>query len=376
MKKIYNFSAGPAKLPYQVLQTVQSELLNWQGTGSSVMELSHRNKEFDASAFDARTALKTLLAIPDNYKILFCQGGARGQFAAVPMNILGEKGCADYFESGYWSRCAAIEAGKYGEITNQCILEKKNGLTAVKPISEWKLSPNSDYIHYCQNETIEGVAVYDEPALRDKIVVCDFSSSLLSRPLDVRRYGIIYAAAQKNIGPAGLTIVIVRDDLLGYANACLPSMLNYQILANSNSMYNTPPTFAWYIAGLVFDWIKQLGGLSAMAVRNKAKATALYHYIDHSNFYINQVTQTNRSEMNVTFFSPTAEMDERFVSEALNAGIIGIKGHRVLGGLRASIYNAIELDDVNFLIEFMQHFAQKNKKKIQNLRTTNYLAKD
>lgn len=364
MKKIYNFSAGPAMLPHEVLQKAQHELLNWQNTGASVMELSHRGKEFDQTAKEATQDLRQLLNVPNNYKILFCQGGARGQFAAVPMNILGNRDSADYIDSGFWSMSAAKEATKYAQIHHHHIKKEEQGIISLKPMTEWSLSEQSAYVHYCPNETIDGVAIFEQPNFKDKVVVADFSSSILSQPIDVTRYGIIYAGAQKNIGPAGITIVIVRDDLIGHAKPFLPSVLDYQILADHDSMYNTPPTFAWYLSSLVFKWIKGLGGLTAMSVRNQEKAKRLYQFIDGSNFYHNNVAEQNRSIMNIPFKAPTPELDKQFVEEASKTGILGIKGHRVAGGMRASIYNAMDLNSIDYLINFMDDFKQKNKNRL------------
>lgn len=360
MSKSYNFSAGPAKIPADVLQQAQAELLNWQNTGASVMELSHRGKEFDQCAIEATNDLRDILKVPNNYKILFCQGGARAQFAAVPLNILGNKTSADYINSGYWSECAAKEAKKYCNVIEQNIVIKQSGITSVKPMSDWHLNSDSAYVHYCPNETIDGIEIFEEPNFDDKIVVADFSSCILSQPIDVSRYGIIYAGAQKNIGPSGITIVIVREDLLGHAKSILPSVLDYKVLNDYDSMFNTPPTFAWYMSGLVFKWIKKLGGLEAMAKRNHAKAQQLYQFIDQSDFYRNTVAKNNRSIMNVTFLSPNEELDKKFVSEATQANIIGIKGHRIAGGMRASIYNAMDIEGVNYLIEFMKQFEAQN----------------
>jgi phosphoserine aminotransferase len=360
MNNSYNFSAGPAKLPADVLKQVQAELLNWQNTGASVMELSHRGKDFDACAIESINDLRDILNIPENYKILFCQGGARAQFAAVPLNILGNKTSADYINSGYWSQCAAKEAAKYCNVIEQNVIIKNAGITSIKPMSEWQLSDNSAYVHYCPNETIDGVEIFEQPNFGDKTVVADLSSCILSQPIDVNRYGIIYAGAQKNIGPSGITILIVREDLIGHAQKVLPSVLDYKILLDNDSMFNTPPTFAWYMSGLVFKWIKKLGGLSAMQQRNQAKAQLLYQFIDQSDFYRNMVATANRSVMNVTFLSPNEDLDKKFVSEAAQANIIGIKGHRIAGGMRASIYNAMDIDGVKYLIEFMKEFEKQN----------------
>ncbi|OCG79594.1 3-phosphoserine/phosphohydroxythreonine transaminase [Gilliamella sp. Occ4-3] len=360
MSKSYNFSAGPAKLPAEVLKQVQTELLNWHNTGASVMELSHRGKDFDACAIEATNDLREILNIPNNYKILYCQGGARAQFAAVPLNILGNKTSADYINSGYWSQCAIKEASKYCQVNEQNVVIKQNGLTAVKSMSEWQLNDNAAYVHYCPNETIDGVQIFEEPNFGDKTVVADLSSCILSQPIDINRYGIIYAGAQKNIGPSGITIIIVREDLIGHAKKMLPSVLDYKILMDNDSMFNTPPTFAWYLSGLVFKWIKSLGGLKAMQQRNQAKAQLLYQFIDQSDFYRNNVAVANRSIMNVTFLSPNEELDKKFVSEATQANIIGIKGHRIAGGMRASIYNAMDQEGINYLIDFMQRFEKQN----------------
>lgn len=360
MSKSYNFSAGPAKIPADVLQQAQAELLNWQNTGASVMELSHRGKEFDQCAIEATNDLRDILKVPNNYKILFCQGGARAQFAAVPLNILGNKTSADYINSGYWSECAAKEAKKYCNVIEQNIVIKEAGITSVKPMSDWYLNSDSAYVHFCPNETIDGIEIFEEPNFDDKVVVADFSSCILSQPIDVSRYGIIYAGAQKNIGPSGITIVIVREDLLGHAKSILPSVLDYKVLNDYDSMFNTPPTFAWYMSGLVFKWIKKLGGLEAIAKRNHDKAQQLYQFIDQSDFYRNTVAKNNRSIMNVTFLSPNEELDKKFVSEATQANIIGIKGHRIAGGMRASIYNAMDIEGVNYLIEFMKQFEAQN----------------
>ena len=360
MNKSYNFSAGPAKLPADVLKQVQAELLNWHNTGASVMELSHRGIDFDACAIEATNDLRDILNVPENYKILFCQGGARAQFAAVPLNILGNKINADYINSGYWSQCAANEASKYCNVIKQNVVVKNEGITSIKPMSEWQLGDKSAYVHYCPNETIDGIEIFEQPNFGNKTVVADLSSCILSQPIDVSRYGIIYAGAQKNIGPSGITIVIVREDLIGHAQKVLPSVLDYKILLDHNSMFNTPPTFAWYMSGLVFKWIKNLGGLTAMQQRNLDKAQLLYQFIDQSNFYRNTVAIPNRSIMNVTFLSPNEELDKKFVSEATQANIIGIKGHRIAGGMRASIYNAMDIDGVKYLIEFMKQFEKQN----------------
>lgn len=361
MQQVFNFSAGPAMLPADVLQIAQKELLNWHDLGTSVMEISHRSKQFMAVAAQAEQDLRDLLAIPDNYKVLFCQGGARAQFAAVPLNLLGDKTRADYLDGGYWAHSAIKEAGKYCQPNAIDITERRDGLRAVKPMREWTLSDDAAFVHYCPNETIDGLEIHEEPDFGDKIVVADMSSTILSRPIDVSRYGVIYAGAQKNIGPSGLTLVIVRDDLLDRARDVLPSVLGYKVLADNDSMYNTPPTFAWYLSGLVFRWLKDQGGLSAMAKRNQAKAELLYGYIDQSDFYHNDVHPDNRSWMNVPFTLPSAELDKVFLEESFAAGLHALKGHRIVGGMRASIYNAMPVEGVQALVAFMDDFAKRHR---------------
>lgn len=356
--KTYNFSAGPAILPHEVLKQAQAEFLDWNNTGASVMELSHRGKEFDECAIEATQDLRDILQIPHNYKVLFLQGGARAQFAAVPLNILGNKTSADYIDSGYWSKCAADEAEKYCKANRIDIKTVHEGKIALQTMANWNVNFDAGYIHYCPNETIDGLAIFEEPNFNDKIVVADYSSCILSKPIDVSRYGIIYAGAQKNIGPSGITIVIVRDDLLGKANKMLPSVLDYSVETKHDSMFNTPPTFAWYMSGLVFKWIKRLGGLTEMEKRNQHKASMLYQYIDSSDFYHNNIATANRSIMNVPFVAPTEELNKLFVSEATQAGIIGIKGHRIVGGMRASIYNAMDIKGVTYLVDFMKQFEK------------------
>lgn len=360
MKKTINFSAGPAMLPHEVLIQAQAELLNWHQTGCSVMELSHRGKDFEQYALEATQDLRDILNIPDNYKVLFLQGGARAQFASVPLNILSDNTTADYIESGYWSKCASDEAEKYCHVNRIKIQNDNNGILSLKPYEQWQINPDSAYIHYCPNETIEGLAIFDDPTFDNKTVVADFSSCILSKPINISQYGIIYAGAQKNIGPSGITIVIVRDDLIGKAKQELPSIFDYAVQAKHDSMFNTPPTFAWYMSGLVFKWIKQLGGLTAMEERNRSKAEMLYRYIDQSDFYNNCIATENRSIMNVPFTSPSENLDKRFVEKASQHGIIGIKGHRIVGGMRASIYNAMDLAEVEYLIEFMKEFEKTN----------------
>lgn len=359
MSQVFNFSAGPAMLPPEVLVQAQQELRDWQGLGMSVMEISHRSKPFMQLAEESIADLRALLAIPSHYQVLFCHGGARGQFAAVPLNLLNDRACADYFTSGYWSACAASEAEKYGVIKAHDIRTTEAGKRGVQPMKDWALSADAAYLHYCPNETIDGVAILEEPDFAaDRVVVADYSSSILSAPLDVSRYGVIYAGAQKNIGPSGITLVIVRDDLIGKAAARTPAVFDYRLARQHDSMFNTPPTFAWYLSGLVFKWLRRQGGLAAIAQRNQQKATLLYQAIDQSDFYHNDVLPANRSLMNVTFRLADESLNERFLQRAAEAGLNGLKGHRIVGGMRASIYNAMPPEGVRALIAFMQDFER------------------
>jgi len=359
MEKVYNFCAGPAMIPADVLKKAQEELVNWSGLGTSVMEISHRSKEFIAVAEQSEKDLRELLSIPDNYHVLFCHGGARGQFAAVPMNLLGDAQTADYMDGGYWAHSAVEEAKKYCQPNVQDITCEREGKKAILSASEWPLSDDAAYVHFCPNETIDGIEIRDLP-ITDKPIVADMSSTILSRKIDVSKYGVIYAGAQKNVGPAGLTIVIVRDDLLGKAQQILPSILDYTVLVDKESMFNTPPTFAWYLAGEVFKWLKSIGGVAEMQKRNEAKAKILYDFIDQSDFYRNEVHADNRSLMNVPFQLKNPELDALFLEQADVAGLKALKGHRVVGGMRASIYNAMPLEGVQALADFMQHFELEN----------------
>lgn len=360
MSQVFNFSSGPAMLPVEVLRRTEQELCNWQGLGTSVMEISHRSKEFIQVAEESEKDFRDLLKIPSNYKVLFCHGGARAQFAAVPMNMLGQLSSADYIDGGYWAASAVKEAQKY--CTPNVIDAKTTvaGLRGIKPMSEWALSDNSAYVHFCPNETIDGIAIHETPDFGDKVVVADFSSTILSTLLDVSRYGVIYAGAQKNIGPAGLTLVVVREDLLGQARKELPSILDYKVLAENESMFNTPPTFAWYLAGLVFKWLKEQGGVHELDKRNQTKADLLYGTIDSSDFYRNDVAVANRSRMNVPFQLADSALDKLFIDESFAADLRALKGHRVVGGMRASIYNAMPLEGVKALTDFMIDFERRH----------------
>lgn len=360
MAQVYNFSSGPAMLPVEVLRRAEQELTNWHGLGTSVMEISHRSKEFIEVAEAAEQDFRDLLKIPANYKVLFCHGGARAQFAAIPGNLLGDASRADYIDGGYWAHSAIKEAEKFCSPNAIDIKTTREGKRALLPIREWQLSDDAAYVHFCPNETIDGIAIDEEPDFGDKVVVADLSSTILSRPLDISRYGVIYAGAQKNIGPAGLTLVVVRDDLLGKAQRWVPSILDYKVLAENDSMFNTPPTFAWYLSGLVFKWLKEKGGVAEMDKVNQAKADLLYGVIDSSSFYRNDVASENRSRMNVPFQLADAALDKVFLEESLKAGLHALKGHRVVGGMRASIYNAMPLEGVKALTEFMVDFERRH----------------
>ncbi|AHK79155.1 MFS transporter [Ectothiorhodospira haloalkaliphila] len=358
MTRVYNFSAGPAVLPEPVLERARAEMLDWNGTGMSVMEMSHRGKAFVSIAAQAEQDLRDLLKVPDNYKVLFLQGGASGQFAAVPMNLLRGKKQVDYVNTGSWSKKAISEAKKYADV-NVVATSEADNFTHIPAFDSWQCNGEAAYLHYTPNETIGGVEFHWVPETGDVPLVADMSSNILSRPIDVSRYGVIYAGAQKNIGPAGLTLVIVRDDLIGNPMPGLPSILDYKIQADADSMSNTPPTYGWYLAGLVFQWLKELGGLEAMEQINRRKAEKLYTAIDNSAFYHNPVEVSARSLMNVPFTLADAELDGLFLKEAEQAGLTTLKGHRSVGGMRASIYNAMPEAGVDALVEFMVDFEQR-----------------
>jgi len=357
MSRVYNFSAGPAVLPEEVLKQAGEEILNWHSSGMSVMEMSHRGKEFKEIAAQAESDLRQLMKVPENYVILFLQGGATGQFAAVPMNLLREKKKADYVLTGNWSKKAISEAKKYCDVNIVASNEDAN-LTYVPSFNKWDLSNDAAYIHYTSNETIGGVEFSWVPETGDVPLVCDMSSNILSRPIDISKFGVIYAGAQKNIGQAGLTIAIVRDDLAGDALPYTPAILNYKLQADAKSMYNTPPTYAIYIAGLTFQWIKKQGGIEAIEKKNIRKAEMLYSLIDASDLYHSPVANDSRSRMNVPFTVKKAGLDEQFLVEAKNNGLVQLKGHRSVGGMRASIYNAMPEKGVAKLCEFMKNFEK------------------
>jgi phosphoserine aminotransferase len=358
MTRCYNFCAGPAALPEPVLEIARDEMLDWHGKGLSLMEMSHRSTEVVGVAEAAEQTLRELLGVSDDYAVLFLQGGASTQFSAVPLNLLGGKTCADYVNTGQWSKKAIAEGRRYCEVNVAASSEDTN-FSTIPPQDVWQLGDDAAYLHYTPNETIGGVEFFWTPEV-DVPLVVDMSSTILSRPVDVSQYGVIYAGAQKNIGPAGLTLVIVRRDLLGRADDKCPAMLNWQVAADNDSMYNTPPTFALYLAGLVFDWLKQRGGLEAMERVNRHKAEKLYAAIDGSDFYANPVELSSRSLMNVPFTLADDSLDKQFLQESEAAGLLNLKGHRSVGGMRASIYNAVGEDAVDALIAFMQDFEQRN----------------
>jgi phosphoserine aminotransferase len=359
MARIINFSAGPAVLPEEVLARAGDEMLDWRGTGMCVMEMSHRGKEFMSIAAEAEKDLRELLAIPANYKVLFLQGGATLQFAQIPMNLLAGKGKADYVVTGEWSKKAVKEAQAYCDVYVAASSEDK-GFTYFPSQNAFQIRNDAAYLHYCSNETIGGVEAHWIPESGNVPLVADASSHILSRPLDVSKFGLIYAGAQKNIGPAGLTIVIVREDLVGRAQKGTPSVMDYKQQAAADSMLNTPATYGIYIAGLVFKWLKQLGGLAEIEKRNVAKAQLLYDYLDKSNFYKNSVDPKDRSRMNVPFTLKDAAMDEAFLKGAEKLGMVQLKGHRSVGGMRASIYNAMPLEGVRQLVAYMKEFEAKH----------------
>jgi phosphoserine aminotransferase len=355
VSRVFNFSAGPAALPVEVLEQVRDELLEYPGCGASVMEISHRGEAFLGIARQAEADLRELLAIPDSYKVLFLQGGATGQFAAVPLNLTDSGSVADYVNTGAWSKKAIAEAKRYCAV-NVAADAAASKYTTVPELDEWQSTPGAAYLHYTPNETIGGVEFPFIPQTGDVPLVADMSSTILSRPLDVSRFGVIYAGAQKNIGPAGIAIVIVREDLLDRARPEVPTVFNWQAMAADGSMLNTPATFSWYVAGLVFQWIKMQGGLAAMGERNLAKAERLYGAIDASEFYANPVTPECRSWMNVPFTLPDPALDKPFLQGAQESGLLALKGHRSVGGMRASIYNAMPMAGVDALIAYMREF--------------------
>jgi phosphoserine aminotransferase len=357
--RVFNFSAGPAVLPEPVLRRAAAEMLDWHGSGMSVMEMSHRGKEFIGIAAKAEADLRRLLAIPANYKVLFLQGGAIAENAVVPMNLLDGRTAADYVNTGEWSKKSIKEAKKYCTVNIAASAEDRK-FTYVPARESWRLDPGAAYVHVCTNETIGGVEYAWTPDTGDVPLVADMSSHILSRPLDVAKYGVIYGGAQKNMGPAGLTLVIVRDDLLDRALPITPSVFHWKEQAAADSMLNTPPTYAVYIAGLVFEWLQDEGGLAAIERRNIAKAALLYELLDQSSFYANPVRKEDRSRMNVPFRLKDESLDAAFLKGAEERGMVQLKGHRSVGGMRASIYNAMPIEGVQALVDYMKEFERRH----------------
>ena len=361
MARVYNFSAGPSMLPESVLKTAADEMLDYKGTGQSVMEMSHRSKEYGAIIAEAESLLREVMNIPDNYKVLFLQGGASSQFAAIPLNFMNGSGKADYVITGQWAKKAAAEASRYGEV-NIVASSADKTFSYIPKLDKSTFTPDADYFYICMNNTIYGTVYHELPDTGDVPLIADISSCIMSAPIDVSKFGMLYAGAQKNLAPAGVTICIIREDLLGKARDITPTMFNYQIHADNGSMYNTPPCYTIYIAKLVLDWIKnEIGGLEKMQERNEKKAKLLYDFLDSSEMFKGTVVPEDRSLMNVPFVTGDADLDAKFVKEATAAGFINIKGHRTVGGMRASIYNAMPYEGVEKLVEFMKKFEAENK---------------
>lgn len=360
MSRVYNFAAGPAVLPEEVLKEAADEMLDYNGTGMSVMEMSHRSKDFEVIIQDAERNLRELMNIPNNYKVLFLQGGASMQFAMVPMNLMKSR-VADYIITGQWAKKAATEAEKFGKV-NVLATSADKTFSYIPDMSKIKVSNDADYVYICHNNTIYGTTYHTLPDTKEKILVADMSSDILSQPIDVTQYGLIFAGVQKNIGPAGTVIVIIREDLItdDVLNGT-PTMLKYKIHSDNNSLYNTPPAYGIYICGKVFKHLKKLGGLEVMKVRNEEKAKILYDYLDSSKLFNGTVVKEDRSLMNVPFITGNKELDDKFIKEAKKVGIENIRGHRTVGGMRASIYNAMPIEGVKYLVEFMKKFEEENK---------------
>lgn len=356
-RSILNFGAGPAMLPEEVMLRAQSEFMDWQGTGKSVMEIGHRTDEFKSIAEHAEQSLRDILAIPDNYHVLFLSGGATQQFSVIPMNLLQSKDSADYIHTGIWSQKAEQLAQRYCQTSIACSSEESN-FTSIPDLKDWQLNDDAAYVFYTDNETIGGLEFHSIPEIHSAPMVTDMTSSLLSKTIDVSRFGLIFAAAQKNIGPAGLTIVIVKKELCGDVPDFVPDLFNYQIQAREKSMLNTPPTFNWYMAGLMFDWVKQQGGISVLEKMNQQKASLLYDFIDASDFYINKIHRDYRSRMNVVFTLSNDNLTTDFLKQAESKQLHALKGHRLAGGMRASLYNAMPETGVKQLIHFMQEFEE------------------
>ncbi|MBQ8719692.1 MAG: 3-phosphoserine/phosphohydroxythreonine transaminase [Clostridia bacterium] len=359
MARVFNFSAGPSMLPEEVLKTAAAEMLEYGNSGQSVMEMSHRSKDYQAIIDEAEANLREIMQIPDNYKVLFLQGGASTQFSMVPLNLMTKNGKADYIITGQWAKKAYKEGSKYGKVRAIASSEDKT-FSYIPKVTAQYIDPEADFVHICFNNTIYGTKYNYIPETNGVPLVADISSCILSEPIDVKKFGILYAGAQKNVAPAGLTIVIIREDLIGRAMPITPVMLDYQIHADNGSMYNTPPCYTIYIAGLVFKWLKELGGLEAMAERNARKAKLLYDFLDSSKLFRGTVVPEDRSLMNVPFVTGNEELDAKFVKAATAAGFVNLKGHRTVGGMRASIYNAMPEEGVRALVEFMKKFEEEN----------------
>lgn len=362
MRKVFNFNAGPAMLPEEVLLEAQAEMLDWHRTGMSIMELGHRGPEFQQLAAETEADLRELMGIPSHYHVLFLSGGATAQFAMIPLNLLNPKMKADYIDTGIWSKKAITEAKRYGTVNIAAKTEMRDGLLYIPHQDQWQLSTDAAYVHYTPNETIDGLEFNWVPQTENIPLVADMSSMILSRPIDVNKYGLIYAGAQKNMGQAGITVVIIRDDLLQDPLHNTPTLYTYKIQAENRSIYNTPPTYSWYISHLIFAWMKKKGGVNYFYEINKRKAKKLYDFIDeHADFYLSKIYPECRSLMNVTFTIRDEQLIQPFIDEATASGLTNLKGHRLSGGLRASIYNAMPEEGVDKLIQFMADFAKKNQ---------------
>ena len=361
MSRVYNFSAGPSMLPESVLKQAAAEMLDYQGSGQSVMEMSHRSKVYDAIIKEAEALLREVMNIPDNYKVLFLQGGASSQFAMIPLNLMNKSGKADYVITGQWAKKAYKEGARYGEAHAVASSEDKT-FSYIPKLDPSTFTPDADYFHICMNNTIYGTVYHELPDTGDVPLVADISSCILSRPIDVSKFGVLYAGAQKNMAPAGLTVVIIREDLIGHAQEITPTMFNYQIHADNGSMFNTPPCYTIYIAKLVLEWIKnEVGGLDKMYEINRKKADLIYNFLDSSEMFRGTVVPEDRSLMNVPFVTGNDELDAKFVKAATEAGFVNLKGHRSVGGMRASIYNAMPVEGVEKLVAFMKKFEEENK---------------
>lgn len=356
--RIFNFNAGPAALPLPVLEEVQKHLLNYHGEGLSVMEMSHRSKTFDSIIKDAESLMKEVMGIPDNYRVVFMQGGATLQFACVPLNLMAEGQSADYINTGSWSKKAIAEAKKLGKAVNVIATSEDDNFYYIP--KQFEVTPGAAYVHITSNNTIFGTQFTDYPDTGDVPLIADMSSDMNCRKLDISKFGLLYAGAQKNMGPSGVTIVIIREDLIERSPDNIPTMTSYKIIGGKESLYNTPPTFAIYIVKLILEWIKNMGGVDKLAAVNQKKADLLYNAIDSSDFYRGTVAEDSRSIMNVTFRLPEEDLEKQFIAEALEKGMIGLKGHRSVGGCRASIYNAVPLEAVEALVQFMTEFEKKN----------------